>query len=166
VQIHVIPDWQNFLLQLLNTVLMFLFVKHFAWGHVHKLIAQRKEIATAEMNEAQSLKASVEELHHKATEEIGNAKNEARTIIEKSKQVAEAMKDDIVHEAKEKALRTLKRAEEEILLTEKKAAASLKEETVHLAMESAKRLLQKEISPETHRELFREMLSEVGEVLE
>jgi len=165
-KIYVIPDWQNFLLQLLNTLIMFWMVKHFAWERVHQMMAQRREIATAEIKDAEELKASVVELQQKATEEIGNAKTEARVIIEKSKNMAEAIRENIVSEAKEKALRTMKRAEEEILLTEKKAAATLKQETVHLALQSASRLLQKEISPETHRELFQDFLLEAGEVLE
>lgn len=165
-KIHVIPDWPNFFLQLINTSIMFVIVAKFAWKPMNKLKAARQKLATAEMDEAKQLKASALELQQKADENIGSAKTEAKHLIEKSKAMAEGVRMEIISEAHEKAAQHLKRAKEEIFLTEKKATATLRKEAVQLAIESASRLIHKEIDPSLHQELFRDFLAEVGEELE
>ncbi|MCL1948655.1 MAG: F0F1 ATP synthase subunit B [Turicibacter sp.] len=166
VEIFVIPDWPNFLLQLINTAIMFAIVCKFAWKPMKAMKEKRQQIALAGITEANDKKAAADKMLKEADAYIGKSRTEGREIIETSKSMAESLRKKILSDAHEKADRAMKQAEEEIRLSEKKAVAVLKQDAAKLAVESASRLIRREIDPSLHKELFKDFLVKVGEEFE
>ena len=161
-EIQVIPDWPNFLLQLLNTVIMYFIVRHLAWKPFLKLKESRQHLATAMISEAETLKGAAVKMQEEAESNVGKSRTEAREIIEKSKEMATVLHDEIIADAKEIAKSKISRAEEEIALSKKAAYADFYESVVSLAVESAEKLLEKEINPQIHEKMLQDFLGEVG----
>lgn len=160
--IYIIPDWRNLLLTLASVIILLFIVKKFAWAPMKEFLQKRQEIVTKEMDEAAGLKAEAMALKEHATSEIKEARAKAKGIVEASQSQALAVHDDIIETANQEAKRKVAKALAEIDLERKHVYANIREDIVNLAIDSAQNLIEKEINPQTHSQLFDEFVAKVG----
>lgn len=90
------PDWINFTLQILSTLVLFFVIKHFAWAPMKEFLRKRQELVSEEINHAEMLKADAIALKQSAEAQVQVARDEAREIVENSKKQAQNIHDEIV----------------------------------------------------------------------
>ena len=77
-QIYIMPDWINFTLQILSTLVLFFVIKHFAWAPMKEFLRKRQELVSQEINHAEMLKADAMALKQSAEAQVQVARDEAR----------------------------------------------------------------------------------------
>lgn len=161
-QIYIMPDWINFTLQILSTLVLFFIIKHFAWAPMKEFLRKRQELVSQEINHAEVLKADAIALKQSAEAQVQVARDEAREIVENSKKQAQNIHEEIVTSARNEAQQKLTKASADIEQERKAVYASIREDIVNLAVTSAEKMIEKEIDAKAHDELFDQFVSKVG----
>ena len=137
-----------------NLFILVLILKKFLWKPVKKVVAERQNQVESIYKEATDSRDAAERDRLLYEEKLNNAQNEAEDIVRTATQKADRLSDEIVNEAKEKAVQTMKRAEEDIELEKKKAMNELKNEISGISVQIAESVVGREINEEDHRELI------------
>lgn len=137
-----------------NLFILVLILKKFLWKPVKKVIAERQNQVEGIYKEAEDSRSAAERDRVLYEEKLNNAQNEADDIVRTATQKADKLSDEIVSEAKQKAVQTMKRAEEDIELEKKKAMNELKNEISGISVQIAETVVGREINEEDHRELI------------
>jgi F-type H+-transporting ATPase subunit b len=137
-----------------NLFILVLILKKFLWKPVKKVVAERQNQVESIYREATDSRDAAERDRLLYEEKLNNAQNEAEDIVRTATQKADRLSDEIVNEAKQKAVQTMKRAEEDIELEKKKAMNELKNEISGISVQIAESVVGREINEEDHRELI------------
>ena len=127
----------TFIFQICNLLILTAGVKHFLFKPVQQILAKRKEEIEASYTEAEIVKSATARANARGEELVSAARAEAAAL--KSK------------------------ADAEIESERRKAAGELKNDISELALDIAGRVVEKEIDPETHKELIDDFISRVGD---
>jgi F-type H+-transporting ATPase subunit b len=109
-----------------------------------------------------NLNARLNELRY--SEELSNARYQAKKMVNKANDIGEDMKRQIITEAKTKANVIIAKAEDEIATERLRAERDIQNEVSKLAIAAAKKVLEKEINPAEHQELIQDLLKEAGKL--
>ncbi|MCM1164515.1 MAG: F0F1 ATP synthase subunit B [Lachnospiraceae bacterium] len=147
---------------LINTLIIFLIFRFFLYKPVCKILDKRKEMAAAEISEAQKAKEAAEKAEKEYTERLADAKNEAAEIVKQATQRAQKREEEIVTEANQKAAEIRAKAEENIERDKQRAVNEIKDEISEIVVMAAGKVVEKEISAKDNEEIIAKFLSEVG----
>lgn len=153
----------HILISLANLIILFLVVKRFLFKPVKELFARRQ----AELDDQYAAAAKAEEKANadKAAweETLRGANEKADTIISDATAIAERRASEILSDATEKAEGIVKRAEEDAVLERKKATEGIKREIVEVSTALAEKMLEREVSPDDHRDLIDSFIDSIGD---
>ena len=149
---------------LINTLIIFLIFRIFLYKPVCKILDKRKELAAAEISEAQKAKESAEAAEKEYKERLADAKNEAAEIVKQATLRAQKREEEIVSEANQKAAEIRAKADENIEREKQRAINEIKDEISEMVVMVAGKVVEKEISAKDNEELISKFLSEVGTV--
>ncbi|MBR3921350.1 MAG: ATP synthase F0 subunit B, partial [Oscillospiraceae bacterium] len=88
---------------LLNTLILFLVIKHFLFGKVNQILEERKKYVEDSYSEADKARETAKALEAEYDEKIRNAKEESADIIRSATLKAQQRSDEIVFAAKNEA---------------------------------------------------------------
>ncbi|XMB86725.1 F0F1 ATP synthase subunit B [Mycoplasmatota bacterium WC44] len=148
-------------IQLIATFILFAVVFYFLWKPMTNLLEERKEIISNDLEEAKNANANAHQIKEQLEEKLAEAKNEARSIIEASRERGENEKSRIVSEAEQEASNRLIKATEDIDLEYQKARDNIAGEIVEVAFQVAEKIIEKEIDSTKHEEVVKGFLKEV-----
>ena len=146
----------TFIFQICNLLILTAGVKHFLFKPVQQILAKRKEEIEASYTDAQAMKEEYET-------RLASAKEEAAEIVKSATARANARGEELVSAARAEAAALKSKADAEIESERRKAAGELKNDISELALDIAGRVVEKEIDPETHKELIDDFISRVGD---
>ena len=147
---------------LINTLIIFLIFRIFLFKPVCKILDKRREMAAAEIADAQKAKAEAEKTEQEYLAKLADAKSEAAEIVKAATQRAQAREDGIISEANKKAADIRTRAEESIERDKQRAVNEIKDEISSMVIMAASKVVEKEISQQDNEELISGFLAEVG----
>lgn len=147
---------------LINTLIIFLIFRIFLYKPVCRILDKRKEMAAAEIADAQKAKEAAEKAEQEYTARLADAKNEAAEIVKQATLRAQKREDEIVSEATQKAADIRARAEENIEREKQRAVNEIKDEISDIVVMAAGKVAQKEISAKDNEEIISQFLNEVG----
>lgn len=147
---------------LINTLIIFLIFRIFLFKPVCKILDKRRELAAAEIAEAQKAKESAEKTEQEYLAKLAEAKNEAAEIVKAATLRAQAREDEIISEANAKAAEIRAKAEENIERDKQRAVNEIKDEISAMVIMAASKVVEKEISQQENEELISGFLAEVG----
>lgn len=149
---------------LINTLIIFLMFRIFLYKPVCKILDKRKEMAAAEISEAQKAKESAKKAEEEYTARLADARNEAAEIVKQATLRAQKREEEIVSEASQKAADIRAKAEENIEREKQKALNEIKDEISEMVVMAASKVVEKEISAKDNEQLISKFLNEVGSV--
>ena len=149
---------------LINTLIIFLIFRFLLYKPVCNILEKRKELAAAEITEAQKAKEAAEAAEKEYTQRLADAKNEAAEIVKQATLRAQKREEEIVSEANQKAAEIRAKAEENIEREKQRAVNEIKDEISEMVVMAASKVVEKEISAKDNEELISKFLSEVGTV--
>ncbi len=147
---------------LINTLIIFLIFRIFLFKPVCKILDKRKEMAAAEISEAQKAKEAAQKAEQEYTARIADAKAEAAEIVKAATARAQKREEEIVSEANRTAAEIRAKAEENIRRDKQRAVNEIKDEISEMVVMAASRVVEKEISEKDNEEIISKFLAEVG----
>ena len=156
-------DTGSLIFTLINTIILFLILKHFLFGRVNKAIENRQKDISSAYQKADETMENAKRLEADYTELMANAKEESAEIIKAASQKAVKRSDEIIQNAKAEAANIANKANEEIELEKKRARSQLNNEISDIAVQLAEKVVEKEISQDDHERLINEFIENAGD---
>lgn len=147
---------------LINTLIIFIIFRVFLFKPVCKILDQRRDMAAAEIAEAQRAKESAEKTEQEYLERLANAKEEAAEIMKQATARAAKREEEILKEANEKAAAIKAKAEENIERDRQRTLNEVKDEISSIVIMAASKVVEKEISEKDNEALIAGFLENVG----
>lgn len=155
-------DTGTIVFTLINTLIIFLIFRIFLFKPVGKILDKRKELAAAEIADAQKAKESAQKAEQEYLESIAGAKEEAAEIIRQANLRAQAREEELITEANRKAAEIRAKAEEAIERDKQRALNEIKDEISDIVIMAATKVVEKEISQADNEKLIEGFLANVG----
>ena len=159
--VSIIP-W-TFIAQLCNLFIQLYLIKRFLLKPINAVLEKRKEMATAEITEAEKAKEEARAIKAEYEQNMAEAKEKANALITNAQKSAALQSEEVIQEANRQAAAIKAKAESDIEQEKKKAVNELKGEIGGMAMEIAGKVSEREISEKDHEKLIDEFISNVGE---
>lgn len=147
---------------LINTLIVFLIFRFFLYKPVCKILDKRKEMAAAEIAEAQAAKESAAKAEQEYLDRLAAAKTEAAEIVKQATARAQAREEEIVAEANKQAQSIRAKAESDIERDKKRAINEIKDEISEMVVLAATKVVEREISEKDNEEIISGFLANVG----
>lgn len=148
---------------LINTLILFLVLKHFLFKPVNKILDERKQNVEETYRQADEKLTEAARLENEYTEKLANAKEESAEIVKNATKRAQTRSDEIIAEAKKEASSLMVKANADIEKEKKRAVNQIKDEISDIALAVAEKVVEKEIDPKDHERLIESFISELGE---
>ena len=155
-------QWGDFLFYLIMFIIMLLIVKHFAWGPVTKMMDKLATKISNDIDSAEKARKEAEDLAAKRQTALENSRTEAAGIIDRAKQNGEQQKASIVDAANEEVKTMKANAKKDIQQEKQDALSSVKNDVAELSIEIASKIIQKELTPESQKELVDSYIEGLG----
>ena len=157
-----IVPW-TFIAQICNLFIQLYLIKRCLLKPINAVLEKRKEMATAEIKEAEKAKEEARAIKEEYEQNMAEAKEKANTLIANAQKSASLQSEEMIQEANKQAAAIKAKAESDIAQEKKKAVNELKGEIGGMAMEIAGKVIEREISEKDHEKLIDEFISNVGE---
>ena len=152
--------WQ-ILISFANLALLTWIIKKFLFKPVKKVLDTRRENIDSAYARADEAEAAAEEHRKNYEAAMAAVKQTSDQMISEASRIAERRGNEIENAAREQAQEIRRQAEEDARLERKKAEAEMKREIADISAQLTGKLLEREITPEDHRELIDSFLQEL-----
>lgn len=152
----------TFWIEILNFVILFVFLRIFAWPPLVRAMEQRRKSVQEQLHAAQTEREEALRLREQQTRELAEAKTEAQVILDRAQRAAAEESRRLLEEARAAAERLQKQAQEEIGRERDAAVAALRGEMADLVVEAAGRLLRQRVDGDADRRLADEFILSAG----
>lgn len=152
----------TFVYQLVDFLLLFVFLRIFVWPPLVKAIQTRRQRIEEEIAAAQTERQEAEKVREEREQTLASARAEAQTIIERAERIASEQAKALVDEARAQAERIRQEATAETGREREAALRSLRQEVADLALLAASRVLGRRVGADEDRQLAEEFVAEVG----
>ena len=149
---------------LLNTLILFLILRHFLFGRVNKVLEERKNHIKEAYDDADKAKESALALEADYTKKLTAAKEESAEIIKNATKKAQSRSDEIIFAAKDEATGIITKANSDIEREKKRAVNQIKDEISDIAIAVATKVVEKEITSADNDRLIEDFIANVGEL--
>ncbi len=156
-------DYGTIILVLINTLILFLVIKHFLFGRVNAIIESRQADVSKTYEEAEKSMTHAKELETNYNELLASAKDESAEIVKNATKKAQIRSDEIIMNAKEEAGSIISRANDDIEREKQRAMSEMKNEISGIAMMMAEKIIKKEINQKDHEALINDFIENVGD---
>ena len=156
-------DTWTALFVLLNTVTMFLVLKHFLFQPVLKMIKERQDEIDGMYEEADKAKASAAALQAEYQLKLSAAAETSDRIVKEAVARGQSREAEIIRQANAEASAIMDKAAADIAQEKKKAINDAKDEISGMAMAIAEKVVGRELNSADQEKLFDEFISELGE---
>ena len=157
-------DLTTIIATLLNTLILFLVLKHFLFNKVNKVVEERQKEIQDSYDRADEAEKNAQKLEADYNEKIGQAKEESAEIIRDATRKAQVRADEIIDEARVEAKSIRTNAENEIEREKKIAVNAIKDEISQIAFSAAAAVVEKDLTSEDNEKLIEKFIDNVGEV--
>ena len=147
---------------LVNFLILLLFLKHYLFDKVNKVIDERNKDVIETINEADNRVIEAGKLKESYEKQIANLENRGREIVKEAKLKADEQAKNIIQEAENKTAILIRQTEEEIERLKKKSIEEMKHEIGSLAIFAAEKILEKELDHQAQQAVIGEIIDEAG----
>lgn len=152
----------TFVYQVIDFVLLFIFLRIFVWPPLVKALQKRREGIANDIAAAETERKEAERLRQEREEALAAARAEAQAIVERAERTAADEARTLVAEARAQAERIKAEVTAETARVKDGALRALRDEVADLALLAAGRVLGHEVGGDEDRLLAQEFVAEVG----
>lgn len=156
-------DLTTILGTIINTLILFLVLRHFLFDKVNAVLDSRKNEVAKTYQDADAALSNAKQLESEYTEKLSAAKEESAEIVKNATKKAQSRSDEIIAEARDEARGIVDKANADIEKEKKRAVNQIKDEISDMALSIASRVVSKEIDGKTHEKLIESFIDEIGE---
>ncbi|MEG0277524.1 MAG: F0F1 ATP synthase subunit B [Coprobacillus sp.] len=155
------PNITTIIIQLLSTGVLFLLFKKFLWVPVQAYFTKRADFIETQMNEATLANEKAKLLMMDSEKQARLSASEYRDIVERAKNDALKLHDQIIVDAKKEATSKIEQAQKEIEADKQQAKEEMREEMVNIAIEVASKVIHKEMNTKENQQMVEEFVEKV-----
>ena len=153
----------NFVLEMINLVILYLLLRKFLIGPIMNIMEKRRAMIADGIQNANDQQAKARELKCQYEAAWSGAKDESRRMIEQAKADAKKEYDRILKDADNEAGKIMKTARETIDLEREQTLRQMKTEVAGLAMDAAKKIMMDSCSEKDSQAVYDQFLKEAGD---
>lgn len=157
-------DTGTIIFTLINTLILFMIIKHLLFGRVNKIIEERQADVTNTYKKADEFLENAKKQEETYNNIMANAKDEAAQIVKSATQKALIRSDEIMLQAKNNANNVLEKANLDIEREKIRAKNEIKYEISDIALMMAQKVISKEIDKKDHEKLINDFIENVGDL--
>ena len=154
--------WSNAFFTLFNLMILYWILKKLLFKPVTKFIDNRNNKIQETIDAANAAKLEVDNLKLQYEEQLKDAGEEGKKIIEEQRIQAAAEYNATISAAKKDAKMLVDDAKHEIEIEKEKALSSLKKEFGGLVINASEKVIKKNMDTETNKKLISDFLSDSG----
>lgn len=147
------------------TLIIFLIVVvvlgKFAWGPILSLLKEREEFIHKSLVDAKRDRDEAEARLKDYAAKLQSSQSEALAIVERARQDADRLRDELRQRAQSEADAMIKKTEREIEAQTAQAVRQIRQEAVDLSVTIASKLLQRNVTKEDNEKLIADALKEI-----
>lgn len=148
---------------LINTLILFLVIKHFLFKPVNKMLEERKDDIALTYSKADNALEKAKEAEEHYNKLISGARDESADIIKAASEKANRRSEEILNNAKADAIQIKQKAEADIEREKQSARSEIRSEILDLAVMVASKIVDKEINEQDQRRFIDEFIENVGD---
>ena len=145
-----------------NLLILYLVLKKILFKPIKNMIDSRQTEVDNMYSDAERAKSDAAALKSEYEERLSSAKEESEEILKSAQRRAVLKEEEIISEAKVEASRILERASEEIELEKKRILNEVKDEVSDMAIGIATAVIERDVSPDEHRQLINSFIDGIG----
>ena len=157
-------NFWTFLFQAINVAVVLVLLYFILWKPLSQSFANREEAIEGDLRKAASAKDEAEEILSSYQHRINEAHQEAEAILEKTTQMAETTRSEMVAQAREEAGRVMEQARMEIEREKRAALADIRRQAADLVVVTAGKVMARALTANDQEHLLKEALSEVERI--
>ena len=153
----------TFIATICNLFIQIYLIKRFLFKPINNMLEKRKELADAQISEAETAKNEALAMKNEYEKDMADARNKASEILSVAQKTASDQSERMIQEAAAQAAALKAKAESDIAQEKRKAVNEAKNEIGGMAMEIAGKVIEREINEEDHKKLIDDFIANVGE---
>jgi F-type H+-transporting ATPase subunit b len=155
------PDPGLYIWTILTFLLLVAALAKFAWRPLLRALEERQESIRKSLDDARQAKQELERLHGESAKILATARAEADTILARTREDANRVRDELKQKAQAEAANVVKNAERQIELETARALQQIRAEAVDLSVAIASKILQRNVSREDNQRLIDETFKQI-----
>ncbi len=160
----VIPKLPQLLTTLVGFLLAIWILKKYAWGPVLDLLDQRRETIQKDYSDAEKSLADADGLKAGFEAKLADIKVIERERIQEAVKKGEELATGIEAEARDQAVVTRQKGEQDLEIETQKAQLQLRDSVVNMAIGAAEKVVRDKLDDDYHRKLIQEYIDNLGEL--
>ena len=150
------------LFTLVNTVILFLALKHFLFQPVMKMIADRQKEIDDLYSDAESSRDNAMALEAEYKQKLSAATETGERLVKEAVARGQAREEEIIHQANLDAAAIMDKAAADIAQEKKKAINDAKDEISGIAIAIAEKVVEREINAADQQQLVDDFIKGLG----
>jgi len=142
-------------------ILLFL-LKKIAWGPLIKALNNREDSIKSAIENAEKQNNEARTLLEENKKQLAESTNEARKIIDSSRNAGNKLRDEILAKANEDTRKMVEQAKREIEQKEQSALENLKEEISDLAIKAAEKIISESLDENRQKKIIDDFLNKIS----
>lgn len=149
--------------QIINTIVLFLILKHLLFKPVMAIIESREADIRDNIAKGERFKKEGISLKEEYESKLSTATQQGQEIVKQATLRAEQKEAEIVSNAKEEANNIRQKASKDVEQERQKVMNEIKNDISDIALLAASKVIEKDIDKSKHKELIDNFIKEVGE---
>lgn len=155
-------DTGTFLAMILNFIILMYVLVRLLYRPIQGILEERRLKISQALSEAEKIKKNAEQLQSDAQKRLEESHIEAYEIVERARNEAERLREELITQARQEADQLRQRAQAEIERAKTIARSELREEAIELALLAVKKVLGKYQTPQLNKAIIRGVLEEMS----
>lgn len=153
----------DLLFYIISFVILLLLVKHFAWKPVVKMMHDRADKISNDIDSAEQSRTEADELAQKRQTELQNSRQEAASIVGDAKQNGETQRAQIIETAQNDAQTLKENAQRDAQQARQDALKGAQDDVANLSIEIASKIIKKELNADDQKSLIDSYIERLGQ---
>jgi len=142
-------------------IMLLLILKKYAWKPILTALDQRENAIRESLEKAEKAKEEAQNVLAQNQANLAKAEEESKKIVELSRQYAEKLKDQILHDSRDQAKKMLDEASNEIERKKDAAIDELKTQVAEIAIKAAEKILKESLNEEMQKRIINKYIGEI-----
>jgi F-type H+-transporting ATPase subunit b len=142
-------------------IILVIILKKYAWGPLLKSLHDREKGIKDSVDKAENMKLEAERILEENKKLLAKADEDARKVLNESKQLAEKLRAELMSKANEDAQKAITQARAEIEREKVSALNELKDEIANLAVQAAGKIIDENLDANKQKKIIDQFISQI-----
>lgn len=156
------PGW-TFVFQIVNTIVIFLLLRHFLFKPVTEFMTQRTQRIEDQLAGAEEKEAEALALKAQYEQKLAGIREERNEMLKEAVRKGEERGEVLIQEAREEIRKMEERSRLDLEREKTKAINEFKNQISELAVLAAAQIMEKELDQQKHDAMIQEFIEKVGQ---